>query len=165
MPKSPLALVKERFQDKAKLVAAVQALATDELWNGDRLNEDKGLTHVSNKKLLHLHDVLSQVKKDHGSRAKLIAAIADGFKRGKDEGFRSGLEKRSTPELAQLLNASQRRTKAAQPKPEAPKAAAPKAAAGGKKPVAKKAAAKKPAAKKAAAKKPAAKKKAAKKKK
>ena len=54
--KSPLNLVKERFGDKASLVAAVEKLATDDLWL-DRVSEDKGLKRVSKAKLLHLHEV------------------------------------------------------------------------------------------------------------
>jgi len=158
MSKSPLALVKERFSNKEGLVAAVKALATDELWNGRRLNSDKGLEHVSNKKLLHLHDVLSSVKKDHGSRTKLIDAVVEAEKRGKDAGFRTRLEKASTPELFQQLSVLKRRAKAVEAK-AAPKkkASAPKAAAkAAKKPAAKKAA---PAKKGAPKKKGAAKKK------
>src|SRR4051794_11493499 len=113
MPKSPLALVKERFTNKDGLVAAVKALATDELWNGRRLNDDKGLAHVSNKKLLHLHDVLSQVKAKHGSRAKLIDALLTLDKRSPDAGYRSRLESRSTTELWQLLASTQKRNKSA----------------------------------------------------
>jgi hypothetical protein len=112
MPKSPLALVKERFTNKEGLVAAVKSLATDELWVGDRLSKNKGLDHVSNKKLLHLHDVLSAIKKDHGSRAQLIEAIATGGKRGKDKDYRTGLESKSTPALAQILAAHKKREKA-----------------------------------------------------
>lgn len=112
MPKSPLALVKERFTNKEGLVAAVKALATEELWNDQRLSTAKGLDHVSNKKLLHLHDVLTRVKTDHGSRAKLIDAIASELKRGKDSDYRSGLEKLPTPELLQILTAAKRRNKA-----------------------------------------------------
>jgi hypothetical protein len=139
MSKSPLALVKERFSNKEGLVAAVKALATDELWNGRRLNSDKGLEHVSNKKLLHLHDVLDSVKKDHGSRTKLIDAVVEAEKRGKDAGFRTRLEKASTPELFQQLSVLKRRAKATAAK------AAPK-----KKSIPPKAAKAKPAAKKAA---------------
>ena len=111
--KSPLALVKERFKDKAGLVSAVKALTTDELWNGARLNEGKGLEHISNKKLLHLHDVLSSLKKEHGSRAKLIDAIVALQKRDKDKDYRSRLESKSTPALAQILAAHKKRDKAA----------------------------------------------------
>ncbi len=140
MPKSPIALVKERFKDKAGLVAAVKALATDDLWNAKRLNTDKGLDHVSNKKLLHLHDVLSAVKKDHGSRAKLIDAIVSQHKRSKDKGYQGGLEHKSTPELFQLLTVANKRAKvsAAAPKAKADKPA--KAAKAAKAPKAKKAA-------------------------
>jgi hypothetical protein len=147
MSKSPLALVKERFSNKEGLVAAVKALATDELWNGRRLNENKGLEHVSNKKLLHLHEVLSSVKKDHGSRAKLIDALLEAGKRSKDEGYKARLEKASTPDLYQQLVVANKRKKSAE------KAAAPKVKAAEKpKPAAKKKAApKKVAPKKAGA--------------
>jgi hypothetical protein len=105
------------------------------------LNSDKGLEHVSNKKLLHLHDVLSSVKNDHGSRAKLIDALVEAEKRGKDAGFRTGLEKASTPDLVQRLTVLKRRAKATEAKATpkkrsvAPKAvkAAPKKAAPAKK--------------------------------
>lgn len=98
MPKSPFALVKEQFNNKAALIDAVKALATDDLFS-DRLNDDKGLPRVSNKKLLHLHQVLSAVKKDHGSRAQLIARLAEIEGRAKDADYKSGLEKKSTPAL------------------------------------------------------------------
>jgi hypothetical protein len=111
MPKAPLALVKERFSNKEKLVAEVKALANDELWVGTRLNDDKGLDHVSNRKLLHLHDVLTQVKKDHGSRAKLIDAIVSSTKRDKDKEYRGGLERKSTPALYQIFDAGKKRSK------------------------------------------------------
>jgi hypothetical protein len=147
MSKAPLALVKERFTNKEGLIAAVKALATDDLWTDRRLNSDKGLEHVSNKKLLHLHDVLSAVKKDHGSRAKLIDALVEGGKRSKDAGYRTRLERASTPELFEQLSVQKRRTKQAEAK-AAPKAktksVAPKAKAA---PKAKKAAPKKTIAK------------------
>ena len=112
MQKSPLALVKERFKDKEGLVNAVKALATADLWI-DGVNEGKGLPRVSNQKLLHLHDVLSQVKKEHGSRAKLIEAILAGEKRSKDADYKASLEKNNTPELYQIFTAGQKRSKAA----------------------------------------------------
>ena len=42
MNKSPAALVKEHFGDKAKLVAALGPLTNDDLWV-PRVNETKGL--------------------------------------------------------------------------------------------------------------------------
>lgn len=113
MAKTPIQIVKERFSDKAGLVKAVQGLMTAELATDRRLNSDKGLDSVSNKKLLHLHDVLSQVKKDFGSRDKLIKAIADGAKRGKDSDYQKSLEGVSTPRLFELYRAGKKRAQPA----------------------------------------------------
>jgi hypothetical protein len=118
MKTPPLRAVKDRFGDKQKLVSAVKSLATDELWLG-RVNEDKGLDSVSNAKLLRLHDTLSRVKKDFGSRAKLIDAILKLSKRDKDAGLRGSLEKFPTPRLVDLQTSAARRAKAA-PKKTAP---------------------------------------------
>mgnify|MGYP000918235767 CR=1 FL=1 len=112
MKKAPLALVKERFGEKAKLVEAVRALATEELWLGrtsaDR-GGDKGLEHVSNAKLIRLHDTLSQVKKDFGSRAKLIDAICELEKRSKDEGYKKRLGAWPVPRLYDSYKAAKKR--------------------------------------------------------
>ena len=107
MSKSPLAIVKERFGDKQKLVDAVKALATDDLFV-DRVSP-KGLDRVSNAKLLRLHDLLESVKKDHGSRAGLIDAVAkaEGFE-GNAE-FKKALERHPTPRLVDRLASAQKR--------------------------------------------------------
>jgi hypothetical protein len=110
MKKSPLAQVKERFGSKEKLVDAVRSLANDDLWI-DRTAEDDGLELVSNKKLLHLHDVLTQVKERFGSRDKLIAAILEAERRQKDEGFKARLEGYSTPRLLDFHEAATVRAK------------------------------------------------------
>jgi hypothetical protein len=112
MGKTPLETIKERFSDKAGLVKAVKGLISDDLWT-DRLNTDKGLDSVSNKKLLRLHTVLSQVKSEFGSRAKLIDAIVNGQKRDKDPDFKKGLERRSTPQLLEILQVARKRSKQA----------------------------------------------------
>jgi hypothetical protein len=112
MQKSPLSIVKERFTDKAGLVKALESLTGDGLWI-DRVNGDKGLPRVSNKKLLHLHEVLSQVKKDFGSRDKLIDAIVKGRKRDKDADYRANLTNKSTPALFGIVRADQKRARAA----------------------------------------------------
>jgi len=108
MAKTPIQTVKERFTDKAGLIKAVQGLMGTDL-TVDRLNADKGLDSVSNKKLLHLHDVLSQVKKDFGSRDKLIAAIAEGAKRPKDADFTKSLQGLPTPRLFEQYRAGKKR--------------------------------------------------------
>ena len=108
MNKSPLAIVKERFGDKQKLVDALKKLATDDVFI-DRANAEKGLDHVSNRKLIHLHDVLTQVKKDHGSRAGLISAVAKAEGRGEDATFVTSLERFPTPRLMDRLRSAQKR--------------------------------------------------------
>jgi hypothetical protein len=125
MKTPPIKAVKERFGDKAKLVSAVQALCTDELWL-DQLNKEKGLGRVSNAKLLRLHATLSEVKSAFGSRAKLIDSLLGVMKRDKDAGFRTKLESYATPRLLDLQKSAARRSKPATAKPAKPaKAAAP----------------------------------------
>ena len=111
MTQSPLQTLKKSWKNKAGLISEVKALATDALWNGDRLNGDKGLDSVSNKKLLRLYETLSRVKKEFGSRAKLIDAIAGAQARDKDADFKKGLERYSTPRLVDLLDSTKRRAK------------------------------------------------------
>jgi hypothetical protein len=110
--KSPLSLVKEAFTDKDGLLKALKELATEELWV-DRLDSDKGLGSVSNKKLLRLHTVLSAVKKEFGSRAKLVEAILTQEKRAKDEGYKTRLDRLSTPRLFDQYKAGHKRAKSA----------------------------------------------------
>jgi len=148
--KSPLAALKDKFGDKAKLVAELEKLTKDDdLWVA-RINKSKGLAHVSNAKLLKLQTTFAAVKEKFGTRAKLIDAICEIEKRAKDEGYKARLTAFPVPRLWDMYKSASKRSSAAA------KSAEPKTA---KKPAAKKAAAPaKPAAKPAAAKKPAAKK-------
>ena len=141
MKKSPVTVVKERFESKAKLVEAVQKLATADLWV-ERLNADKGLAKVSNEKLIKLHDVLVDAKQRFGSRDKLISAILELKKRTKDANYSAGLKKFALPQLLDLHASVERANKRLAAKAAAPAKAAKKA------PAAKKTAAKKTAAKK-----------------
>jgi hypothetical protein len=110
--KSPLALVKERFTDKDSLIKSLKELATEELWL-DRLDQDKGLDSISNKKLLRLHTVLSDVKKQFGSRTKLVDAILTQEKRAKDDGYKTHLARLATPRLFDQYKTGAKRSKAA----------------------------------------------------
>lgn len=139
--KSPIATVKEKFGDKAKLVAALESLTGEALWLG-RVNTDKGLAHVSNAKLLRLHAVFTEVKEKFGTRAKLVSAILEVEKRTKDAGYQTHIEAWPVPRLYDHYKAAAKRAKTA----TKPAAAKPKA----EKKVEKKA--EKPAAKPAAAK-------------
>lgn len=111
MKSSPLAQVKERWNDKAGLIAAVKELAQGDLWI-DRVDGDKGLDCVSNKKLIHLHDVLSRAKSEFGSRDKIVDAICEAEKRTKDDGYKARLGRFSTPRLMDELAAARKRAKA-----------------------------------------------------
>jgi hypothetical protein len=101
MSKSPVSVVKEKFGDKAKLVAALESFKSGDLWVA-RLNEKKGLARVSNAKLLRLFGILSEVKAKFGTRAKLIDGICELEKRAKDEGYRRRLGAYPVPRLYDL---------------------------------------------------------------
>lgn len=107
MQKSPLAIVKERFGDKAGLIKAIQGLQNDDLWL-DRVG-GKGLDCVSNRKLIHIHDVLSAVKDEFGTRAKLIDATAELAGRGKDGDYKQALTKQPLPHLFDLYRSAKKR--------------------------------------------------------
>jgi hypothetical protein len=145
---SPLAIVKEKFGEKEKLVAAVEKLCGEDLWVS-RTNKDKGLAHVSNAKLVRLHETFTAVKEKFGTRVKLIKAILEIEKRAKDEGYKTHLSAFPVPRLWDLYKSVTKRN-APKADPSVKKTATKKAAA---KPAAKKAApAKKVATGKAASK-------------
>lgn len=131
--KSPLAIVKEKFGDKSKLVEAVKAFGTEELWLG-RTSADnaggkgRGLGHVSNAKLVRLHTVFTEVKEKFSTRAGLIEAILTAQKRSKDGDLKKKLETYPVPRLFDLYKSASKAAKAAEKaaEPRAPKA--PKAA-------------------------------------
>ena len=128
---NPLASVKSKFGDKKKLVAEVEKFTKDEnLWLG-RTNEDKGLAHVSNAKLLKLHATFSEVKQKFGSRAKLIDAICELEKR-KDAGYKTRLATYPVPRLYDMYKSASKRNAPKAPA-AAKKGAAAKAAAAPKK--------------------------------
>jgi hypothetical protein len=150
MAQSPLAALKAKFESKEKLVAELEKFTkSDDLWVG-RLNESKGLAHVSNAKLLRLHATFTAVKEKFGTRAKLIDAIAEIEKRTKDEGFKTRLGNYPVPRLWDMYQSASKRQAASKKAAEPKKAAAPKKKAAA---APKKKAAAAPAKKKAAAKK------------
>lgn len=113
---SPLAVMKERFGDKSKLVEAVRAFATEELWLARTASDrgrDKGLERVSNAKLLRLHATFTAVKEKFGTRAKLIEAILAAEKRPKDLGLQKRFEAYPVPRLYDLYKSTIKRAKSA----------------------------------------------------
>src|SRR5260221_466030 len=133
MRKAPAANMKEQFGDKAKLVAALGPLTNDDLWV-KRVNETKGLSRVSNAKLLRLFNVLSAVKDKFGNRFKLVDAICEIEKRAKDEGYKKRLLAYPVPRLYDLYRSAAHRAGIAAPS-SVPAARAPaKAEAGASEP-------------------------------
>jgi hypothetical protein len=116
---TPLAIMKEKFGDKAKLVKAVEAFTGDDLWVA-RTNEEKGLAHVSNAKLLRLHATLTEVKKTFGTREKLIDAILEIDKRSKDTGLRQRLSAWPVPRLLDTYKSAVKRHASASPATKPP---------------------------------------------
>ncbi|MBK9258634.1 MAG: hypothetical protein IPM54_02235 [Polyangiaceae bacterium] len=120
--KAPLAIVKERFGDKAKLVEAVKTFVGEDLWLGRASSDrggNKGLEHVSNAKLLRLHATFSEVKEKFGSRDKLIDAILKAENRTKDPGYKKRLEAHPVPRLYDHYKSANKRAKAAAPPADA----------------------------------------------
>ena len=116
MKKSPLAFVKERFESKEKLVIAIQALTSSDLWV-DRLGA-KGLNRVSNAKLLSLHDKLKGAQEKFKSRAALVDGILGMMKRAQDTGLRTALTAYPLPRLLDLhASLAKKARKSAKAKP------------------------------------------------
>ena len=109
MKSSPSAQVQQEFGSKEELVKAIEALATEELWV-DRLNEDKGLLRVSNRKLLRLHSVLKEVQQEFGSRASLVGEIAKLEGHGNDEDYKSALRRQPLPRLLDHYRSAHKRS-------------------------------------------------------
>ena len=127
MKTSPIQQVKANFGEKAKLVSAVQALATESLWL-DRVNKDKGLAKVSNTKLLRLHAALTRAKDQFGSREALIGAVLTLGKRSKDEGYKARLASFPVPRLLDLHDSLNKKSAPPAPKAEAKRKARTKKA-------------------------------------
>jgi hypothetical protein len=127
MKTSPIQQVKANFGDKAKLVSAVQTLATDALWL-DRVNPDKGLAKVSNTKLLRLHAALTRAKEQFGSREGLIGAVLTLGKRSGDDGYKARLAGYPVPRLLDLHDSLNKKSAPPAPKVEAKRKARSKKA-------------------------------------
>ncbi|MDJ0763469.1 MAG: hypothetical protein QNJ97_10810 [Myxococcota bacterium] len=99
MKKTPLEEVKERFGSKANLVKELKTLFDKGKLFEDSLNPDKGLTHVSNTKLLKLHKVAGEVRDRFTTRENLIDDLLKTMKREKDGGIKERFEKWGLPRL------------------------------------------------------------------
>jgi hypothetical protein len=110
--KSPLAIVNETFGAKDKLVDKLVGL----LDRGDESKDDlrKRLSSAANGKLLHLHQIATQVKEKYGSHDALVAQVAKALGRTKDKPFVERLAATSDARLIDLVKATERRSKKAE---------------------------------------------------
>jgi hypothetical protein len=72
--KTPAVEVKEKFGSKENLIKEVKKLFDKTDMFASKLNPDKGVERVSNRKLLRLHQMATEVKEKFGSRKKLVEA-------------------------------------------------------------------------------------------
>jgi hypothetical protein len=70
--KTPSVKVKEQFGSKENLLKEVKKLFEKTDFFPDRLNPEKGLERVSNRKLLRLHAMATELKDKFGSRKSMI---------------------------------------------------------------------------------------------
>jgi len=108
---TPLQEIKERFGSKDKLVKELRALFDKGDLFVERLNPDKGLTHVANAKLLKLHDVALEVKERFTTRSKLTEDLLKQLKAEKDLGLKQRFDKWGLPRLWDYYKSVAKKTK------------------------------------------------------
>ena len=123
---TPSKTVKDRFGDKKKLVDALKPFLGEDLWVG-RENKDKGLSRISNAKLVRLFDTFTAVQSKWGTRGKLIDAILDAEGRQKDAGYKAKIESWPVPRLYDKWKSASKKSGSSESvKPAAARADKPK---------------------------------------
>lgn len=110
MSNAPIAKALKLAASKSELVDMVKALATDALWINRFARED-GWARLTNSQLVRLHTLLTEVAKRFASRAELIAAIATAEGHGKDNDYKTSLERHPLPRLWDQLKSAERRAR------------------------------------------------------
>jgi hypothetical protein len=110
--KSPLARTKDEHESKEKLVDRVMSV----LGSITKTDEDKDtfkakLLAASNKKLLRLFEVGSEIKSKYGSIDKLADALGTALGRGKDTPFIDKLKTYAPARLLDLIKTAEKRGK------------------------------------------------------
>jgi hypothetical protein len=110
--KSPLARQREEHESKEKLVDRVISV----LGSITKSDEDKDtvkarLLAASNKKLIRLHEVGSEIKSKYGSVDKLAEAVGAALGRAKDAPFVDKLKSYTPARLLDLMKSAEKRGK------------------------------------------------------
>lgn len=111
---APIAKALTLAGSKAELVTKVKALATDALWI-NRFSTEDGWARLSNRQLVRLHGLLTEVGARFASRAELIGAIATAEGHGKDNDYKVSLERHPLPRLWDQLKSAERRARPKKP--------------------------------------------------
>lgn len=100
--KSPLQTMKEKFGEKEQLVDRILSVIT--LGDEDKDTVKSRLLAVSNKKLLRIFEVASEVKTRYGSAEKLAEAAAKAAGKAKDQAYVAKLAKIAQKSPARVLD-------------------------------------------------------------
>lgn len=109
--KTPLQLVKEMHGGKDKLVDKLMGLVERGEESKDELKTR--LKSAANSKLLRLHDVLTEIQEQFGSKEKLVDGVLDLKNRVKDTDYRDKLLAMSPTRLMDLYRSTHRKSRAA----------------------------------------------------
>ena len=107
---TPAAAMKRLHGSKEKLVLALVGPLSEGRADADADALRARLQTASNQKLIHLSEVVAEVKRRFGSRAKMIDALAQ--RHSKDKDYLAKLATVPLPKLLDLARASERRNKA-----------------------------------------------------
>jgi hypothetical protein len=106
-PRHPKGRVTELHSGKEALAKTLAASLVTESEDSDTIASK--LKTASNMQLLRLQRVVATVKDKWGSREKLIAALSEQGKHGKDKDFLAKLGTFSLPRLLDMAQSAQRR--------------------------------------------------------
>jgi hypothetical protein len=111
MSNAPITKALALAGSKSELVDKVKALATDALWINRFADKENGWARLSNRQLVRLHALLTEVGARFATRAELIAAIAAAEGHGKDADYKTSLERHPLPRLWDHLKSAERRAR------------------------------------------------------
>lgn len=106
--KTPGIEVKEQFGSKENLLKEVKKLFDKTDFFPDRLNPDKGLDRVSNRKLLRLYTLASEMKDKFGSRKNMIEEYVKLAGRANVEAMKEKLAEMTLGKLVDLYRRAEK---------------------------------------------------------
>jgi hypothetical protein len=106
--RTPVSEVTERFGSKEGLIKEIEKLTAKKDFLADRFSE-KGLEHVSNRKLLRLHRLVTEVSNQFPDRAALVDAYLELANRSRDEHYREKLRSYTLGRIYDMYKVAQRR--------------------------------------------------------